>query len=152
MRYFDKSAVNAQIPREGPRACPIVIPFTNTDTEFQVNLLLTQARLFMSLVATIYVDNSLNSAQLTIKTSVVNQVMIIPAYAFAYLPIMVPKNAMLDLSSSGAVNVGLDLINVPIPACVWQSGNAPPAANLIALEAGGGVIDLESGLGSIQLE
>jgi hypothetical protein len=119
-QLFDAAVFNAQIPKEGPKATAVVIPFTSTDTSFDLNLLLTQSQQFMSLVQAAFVDNSDNPADLEIVTSVLFQSLIIPAGSQAYVPLLTPKNATLTFNSTGAVTVRVILLNVPVPAAVWS--------------------------------
>jgi len=157
VNYYDQSAFNAQIPPEGPRAVRLVAPFTNMATDFDVNILLTQSQKFLSMIVSVFVDNSLSAVECDLFISVLNVTLKIPAGAQAYLPILVPSNATMTLHSAGAVNVGIDLLNVPVPAAVWGSAAAPESyfveletlSNLtggfVMLEAGADLIELEAG-------
>lgn len=119
MQYYGVQAMNAQIPREGPRAAGVVVPFDSDNHEFEIPLLLMMAQLRMSLVASIHIDNSANDNAVTVFANVINQALTIPAFFQAYLPFLVPKNATITASSDGDVSVPLKFINVPIPASVW---------------------------------
>ena len=153
MQYYDADAYTAQIPREGPRTCAVYVPFTATDTQFEIDFTLVQQRGFMSQVCMIFVDNSDNASPITLEAGVIGYSLTIPANSQAYLPFFIVQNAQAIVSSVGAVTVVIQFINVPIPALVWNStAPIPPGVYAILLETGTGYIDLESGSGVILLE
>ena len=118
---IDYPIFNAQVPKEGPKALSIVAPFTTAIQSFDVNLLLTQTQLYMSLVQAAFIDNSANSAAVSITIEQLGQTVTVPANSQAYLPLLVTKNSKLVISSpvTGDVNVTVIFLNVPVPAAVW---------------------------------
>jgi hypothetical protein len=118
--YFDRAYFNSQVPREGPRCCKIDVPFTVDDHEFDIDFLLTQAQNFMSLIMSVFVDNSQNASPVTLLSSILLQSLSVPANAQAYLPLLAPKNVRVSVASPGAVTVPMRFFNVPLPASVWS--------------------------------
>lgn len=147
---FDTPIFNAQVPKEGPKALPVTIPFAgaNAPTTFNANLLLTQAQRFMSLVQAIFIDNSANSCPLKIISNVINQTVVFPPKSQGYIPLLVPQNGALAFSSEGGVDVPIILVNVPLPAMIWNVGTdgnndssqMVPASTTQVLGANGGAV------------
>ena len=153
MQYYDATAYTAQIPREGPRSCAVVVPFSVTDTQFQIDFHLVQSLGYLSQVCMIFVDNSANPANVSLQAGVIGYTVIIPANSQAYVPFFIVENADAILTSTGATPITVQFINVPIPACVWQVAAPPPPGTFaILLETGPGYIELEDGSGIILLE
>lgn len=118
-QLFDTAVFNAQVPKEGPKAAGVSLPFDGTVTEVDINLLLTETLQFMSLVQAIYVDNSANPQELTITVSVLEYSMKVPGNSQAFLPLMVPTRAVLKFKSNAVNAIPIVLLNVPVPAVVW---------------------------------
>ncbi len=124
-QLYDQAIYNAQVPKEGPKACPIQLVFTAADVEFEIDLLLTQSQQFMSQVQAIFADNSQNPNDLVIVAQGINVPLRIPPLSQAYLPFLCPKNAKITASSTGETTLSIVLVNVPLPACVWGGAAQP---------------------------
>lgn len=144
--YFGVEVANAQVPKEGPKAVAIAIPFTTSNTSFVLKQLLSQSLQFMTMVQGAFVDNSNNPEALYIETSVLYQRMKIKAGQMGYIPLLAPRNCDVTFTSSGASEVNIILLNVPVPAAVWdtnetaQSYTAVPASSAVALGLTGGAV------------
>lgn len=120
-QLFDVAVFNAQVPKEGPKAAPISIPFTAVNTQFVLQQLLTQSGQWMSMVQGLFIDNSSNPEALYITTAVLNQTVKVKPGQMGYIPLLAPKNANVTFTSSGEVTVNVILLNVPVPAQLWDA-------------------------------
>lgn len=148
-QLYDIAITNAQIPKEGPKALPLGIPFSDTKLIFKLNFLLTMGQQYMSQVQGVYVDNAANSEPVTFNVGVINQTLEFPANSQGYIPLLVPKNAELTVASEGAVTVRMIFLNVPVPAQIWSVGQGGAVYQAVADETtdplgpdGGAVGDL----------
>lgn len=114
---------NAERPKEGPKAVGVSCDFS-ASTTFTANFLLSQAQQQMSMIQSVFVDNSLNAHDVDISVDVINQLLKVPPNSQGYFPLLAPKNTKLTLSSSGGVKVDFIFINVPMPAACWPTLNA----------------------------
>lgn len=132
---FDTTVFNAQVPKEGPKALPIVCPFTDAITSIQVNMLLTTTLQYMSLIQSAMIDNTKNSAPLTLNFSVLNWTVTIPPNSYAQVSLPVPRNCVITIATEGGVTVPICFMNVPIPAGIWSIGDTVTGGQAIAVAA-----------------
>jgi hypothetical protein len=121
--YFSQDIGNACIPREGPKAISVSIPFMAANTSFILDLTLSQYQTTISVVQSMYIDNSLSSTDLTITCSGTNQIIIFPAYSQGYIPVTVAKPSRFKFVSSGAQTINVVVLNVPVDAIIWGYEN-----------------------------
>jgi hypothetical protein len=122
-QLFDVAVYNAQVPKEGPKVCPVSCDFS-VNSAYDLNLLLTQSQQYMSQVQGAFIDNSTNDQQVNIFVDVVNITYKIEPNSQAYLPMLVPKNAtisMIDPSGESTAVVNFAFYNVPMPAAFWPN-------------------------------
>jgi hypothetical protein len=117
--YWNQAQASAQIPTEGPKACPLAMTFPGGP--FTFDQLLTRRGGFLSLIATLVIDNSENSGQVEVVIGISGQIVKLAAGDQASLPVLCPQNATLTFSSAGSGSVGFDLVNTPLPAAVWTA-------------------------------
>lgn len=115
-------------PAEGPMVVPVFVDFTAV-TSYKLDLTYIQQQGRLSMIQTIYVDNSLNAQPITIITDTVNQSVRIPAYCQAYIPLAVTNKMAITLNSTGAVVVPVHVLNVAMNAAVWVAGQNPPVVS-----------------------
>lgn len=137
-QYLGQNVKNAMIPKEGPQAVPLSLPF-NTGTAFTIDLTLQQIRKYVSIIQCLFIDNSGNAAPLSLFVSVVNQNLICPPNSQMYVPILVPTNAILTATCTGGVAATVDLINVPLPFGIWPANTYIPTFG-----AGGAMLVIDS--------
>jgi len=123
-QYVDFPIFNALIPKEGPKVVPFNFDFT-VNASYDIDLQNQQTRGFITMVQTIWIDNSLNDQPLTIVFSVVGQKVKAPPRWQGYFPVMVinpPRFTVSSVGSTGSAQIGL--MNVPFPAAAWASEQA----------------------------
>lgn len=108
------------MPEEGPKLIPLVLDFTQNDT-YTLDLSNLMQRGFISMIQTIYADNTDNGGELVILVNTSQQRIIVPAGAEAYLPILVPNPARMSFTSPGAPSITVQLLNFPIAPEVWSA-------------------------------
>lgn len=118
--YLTQSVFNAMFPKEGAKVIPVPLNFS-LQTTYNVDLTLLKQQGFINSLQTVFVDNGLNSAAVTIQVSGSNQIIRCPAGSQGVYPIFVPSNPQFTIFSSGAVNVPVFFTNVPLPLNVWSS-------------------------------
>lgn len=110
---------NLTVPASGAKTLPINLNFANA-TQYNLNLQSLMSRNYIDMVQAIFVDNSLNPSSMTITSNLTSQGVVIPAYAQAYLTLLVPNPASLSFNSTGGVNVPIELLNFPVSNAVWS--------------------------------
>jgi hypothetical protein len=117
---------NATIPKEGPKSLPVTCDFSVVGT-YDIDLTLIQSQQRMSVVQSVFVDNTLNGQKTTVTINGNSQTLVIPAGGQAYLPLLAAKPTIITVASTGGVVVPMIFLNVPVPACVWDTtGSSSP--------------------------
>lgn len=120
---FSFEIANGVIPREGPRAIPVLAQFSAAATSIlDLTLVVQQAKI--SAIQGFWVDNSANTAAITFTVQATQQTMTIPAGAQGYVPVLAGVLPRFTAVSSGGVDVRFLFLNVPVPALVWQGSAA----------------------------
>jgi hypothetical protein len=101
------------MPSEGPKCVPIALDFT-TITELRLDYQNMQARNFLSMVQTLWVDNFASAVVMTITVPATSQVLKIPAGVQGYFPVLVPNPVKIIFQSTGAVALQVTLCNFPV--------------------------------------
>lgn len=144
LQYVDFPIFNALIPKEGPKAIPFNFDFS-VQPSYAVDLQNQQARGFISMVQTIWIDNSLNDQPVSILFDVIGQNVKFGPRWQGYFPVMVVNPPKFLISSPGGQTTQVVLMNVPFPAGNWgstqQSGTYDTSGNLLVSD-----IILESGI------
>lgn len=120
-QLFDTAVFNAQIPKEGPKGISLVVPFTSRNVAFDANLLLTMSQQYVSQIQGVFADNSASDVDLLFTISVINQGLRFPPGTQGYIPLFVPKNATITISSSGELSIPIIFYNIPMPAFIWPA-------------------------------
>jgi hypothetical protein len=113
---------NQTKPAEGPKALVQRLDFSSI-TGYQLDLLNVEETGQISMIQTIFVDNSTQSTTLTITFAGSNQTIHAEPNTQGYYPVLCPNPANITFSNSGtsAVPVPVFLINVPIAGVVWAA-------------------------------
>lgn len=110
---------NGLIPCEGCKTIPFTFDF-NAFLAYLVDLTLQQDQKKISVIQSVYIDNSLNLTNtLSIDVDTTGQHLVFPQKSCGYVPLLVPTPSKLTFSSAGAVVVGVQLLNFYIPPTVW---------------------------------
>lgn len=123
-QLIDTPIFNAQVPEEGPKAIPLILPFNTLGVQkFQINVLLMMSQKFMTMIQGVFIDNSQSANDLLLVPDVINQQFRCPPKSQMYSPLLVPKNANITASSTGNTDLQVIFYNVPVPAFVWPTLN-----------------------------
>lgn len=120
-QFSDYKIGNQLAPKEGPKAIPVLLPFTNAVTLVPIDLTTQQYQARFSMCQTLYIDLSGTDSSLTVLVENINQTIIAKGRTQGYYPVLAPAPTKLDFSSAAAQNVPVVLINVPIAGAVWPS-------------------------------
>jgi hypothetical protein len=114
---------NGLVPDDGRRAIPITLDFTGADiTQYIFDYQNMQSRGFMSMVQTVYVDNSANSNALVITVGGTGQQIQAPPNTQGYYPVLCSNPIRFVFSSpANSSLVTVQLINVAISGQVWNA-------------------------------
>lgn len=116
LSFFD---VNGQmVPCEGPRAVPIDLDFT-TDTECTLLLQNMQSRNFISMIQAVYIDNSGNTAPMSVRFPSTGQNITIAPNRQGYFIVLCPNPPQINFVSTGGVAVRVLLLNFPVTNSDW---------------------------------
>ena len=107
------------MPKQGPKALPVTIPFSGALTSGTIDLTQQQQSNVISFVQTIYVDNSSNPQPLTWTTGLPGQIMKCPAYSEGYFPVIACNPPVFNFNSTGGVPVQVIFLNIEIDCMVW---------------------------------
>ena len=108
------------VPCNGPRAVPFKANF-NLASQYDFNFTAAQQGGQIDSVQTVYVDNSANTAALTLTIDGTQQSIVIPPNSCAYLPIVAPLATVIHATTTGLVTVYLAFLNFYIPPTVWSA-------------------------------
>lgn len=113
---------NFEVPCEGAKTLPLSLDLaTFAEVDIDLSQLVDNAQ--MSMVQTLFIDNSANAAALLVivDPNGVNQSIVANPNTQGYYPILLPNPALLQFLSQGGVVVRVQLINVPIAGVVWAA-------------------------------
>lgn len=119
--------VNQMWPKSGIRAIPVQLDFTVADS-ILVDMSNQQQLGKFDLAQGVYVDNSQNSDQLKLQTTIVGQIVIIPPNSQGFIPLLFGQNPQLTCTTQGDLILNLWVLNVPMPCTIWST---------ISIEGGG---------------
>ena len=111
---------NAVLPKEGPKVFAFNLDFAAAKQQ-DVDLVLAIQNNTISFVQSWYIDNSKNAVAITVETAGTGQRITIPAGKQAYMPMFIPDEARLTLTTTPAAGlvVPFFVTNVPVTPCVW---------------------------------
>jgi hypothetical protein len=101
------------MPGEGPKCVPIALDFTAI-TELRLDYQNMQARNFLSMVQTLWVDNYASAVVMSITIPGSAQILKIPAGVQGYFPVLCPNPVKMIFESTGGVVLQVSLLNFPV--------------------------------------
>lgn len=116
--------VNYGAPAEGPAVVPYNLDFT-TQSTYNVDLSNLFNLKYLSAVLTVFVDNSKNSAAVTITTPDSQTSLVWPPYSQGYLPVLQGVSLKFQVQTSGAFIVPMTFLNFPVAPSVWSVNPNP---------------------------
>lgn len=134
---------NDLIPKEGPRAIPVILDFTAYDS-YVFDYQNMSERGFISMVQTVFIDNRANSLPVTVTMNKSNQVIIAKPYTQGYYAILMPNPIKVTFTCAGGpAGLIVFLINTQMTSAVWSavgSGTVTVASQEYVMGSGGLVI------------
>lgn len=106
------------MPPQGPRSLTLWLDFA-TVVSYDFDYQNMNARNFMSMIQSVFVDNSLNASALSITINGTNQVIKVRANSQGYYTVLVPNPPKMTFATVGAVMVQVILCNFPVPGATW---------------------------------
>lgn len=110
----------ALIPKEGPRSIPLSLDFT-TQQSYVVDLTVPVQQKQISLIQSVFIDNSQNSTPVSAVCNQTGQKVVCPPNAQGVFPLLAPNPPVITFSSIGAVVVQAQLLNIPYQPQVWPA-------------------------------
>ena len=105
----------------GPMSIPINCDL-QINTQVNVDLSSNVQQGFIDFISTVYVDNSLNSAETSIRVDGgTNQIIKCPANSQGYFNILAVNPPKFIVSTTGGVIVPLQFLNTPVFPNVWST-------------------------------
>ncbi len=118
--YSATALATATIPEEGPKTIPFVFDFSQQAT-YPADLQNLQGRNFFSAAQSVFIDNSLNAAAVSITFDGTQQKVTAKPYTQGYYTVLCPNPIRFLAASTGAVVVRVYLLNVPVAGAVWST-------------------------------
>lgn len=107
-------------PLKGSRAMYQSLPFA-AQNPITIDLTYEQQSDRIEYVQAIYIDNSANPSALTITLRSTQQVIIIPPFNQAYMPVLASKdNCKIEFSTVGGATVPIHFLSMPIAPEIWS--------------------------------
>jgi len=109
-----------QLPEEGAKSIPLLLDFTNTNL-WTIDLTSFQELGYISMIQTVYIDNSANGNSFTVVVGTSGQKITAAPNTQGYYPVLCPNPAKLSFGTlQGSGVIPIQLINTPIPGPVWS--------------------------------
>lgn len=111
-------------PKEGPLAVPFNIDFT-AQQQYVFDLTAIQQQAKLSMVQTIYVDNSLSSTPISLVMANSYQRITIPPFSQAYVPVVLTNKIAVTFQSASGLVIPIIALNIAMNATVWSTSGSP---------------------------
>lgn len=119
--------------KKGPKALPYKLDFSTTQL-YTLDFTGLELQEFFEAPQTIFVDNSLNTAVLIITCSNTGQIITYPAKSCGYTPLIQPVPGTIDIFTTGAIVINIQLLNYHIDPNIWSvSPSAAPSGGGLKL-------------------
>jgi len=162
LAYAVFPSFNNKTPKEGPRYIPMTFDFTEADT-WDVDLMQIQQQGKISTLQAFYVDNSVNTEELTITMGLGGQVIKVQPGYQGYMTALVNNVPKFSVSSPGGVSAIVFALNFPVVNDLWAAApiasdaehvivdNFPDPQNANIAQVGGTNIALGSAASSVSI-
>lgn len=121
---FAQGTYNGAVPKEGPKVVPLALDFTAAGG-YTVDL----SNLFsggqLTVVQTVYADNSANPAPLQFFVPDTQETITFPPFSQGFLPLFFSSTFKLVVTSSGGVKLVAQLLNYNVAPSMWNSNGFP---------------------------
>ena len=128
---------NGYAPTQGPRALPVVLDFS-VASEQTIDLYKEEASGIIGFVQSLWIDNSLNTHDLVVLSTITQQKIVVPAYAQGAWPIIAAQTAAFSVSTTPTADLLIRLIFLNVPMAYSQFGpvSVNPTVNVSTLISG----------------
>ena len=109
-----------QVPAEGPRVVPVLLDFSIV-TEYDLNIQNMQARNFISMVQSVFLDNSAGNTPFTVAIPGSGQKIIQSPGRQGYYQVLMPNPAQIVFSSQSGSVLRAFLLNFPSTNSDWPT-------------------------------
>lgn len=127
------------LPTGSPRALRRLIPLSTT-TPYSFDLYQEGAKGDINNIQAIFIDNSQNGSPVTVTVSGTQLRLILPPQWQGILPLFSTTDPKIVVTSAGAVDIPIHLLNVPLPFMAW-----PCAAQTVSVSQVSGAFTDRSG-------
>lgn len=110
---------NSLVPPEGPKAVTIPLDFS-TATSFEIDFTQAYAQGVISVVQTLWCDNSGNADDVIFTVAGSNQTIVVPAATQGSFPVISAIRTKINVVSSATGIVKCIFLNVPLPIGTWS--------------------------------
>lgn len=110
-------------PIDGPKAIQVQYTFGVGVSQEITDMTSIKQQGKISLIQSVFIDNTLNTQSVTLQTTVINQQITIPAGYQGIFPIFATDQAVFIVSSQGSGDVTVAYSNTPQPAALWAGTN-----------------------------
>jgi hypothetical protein len=126
--YNANQVMLGAVPKEGPKSVAWNVDFT-AQTLYQFDLTAIQFNTGLSMIQTLYVDNSKSSVPLFVTCSTTNQTIGVPPQSYAYIPLVLTNKVAVTLQSTSGQVIPVQALNIAMNAAVWSVNGAPVVTN-----------------------
>lgn len=119
MNFVTLSTNNNVFPCEGPKCIPIKFIFLGAETQ-EIDLVQQVQSNKISLIQSLYVDNSTNAASIDIVSDVTDQLITVPANSQGYVQLLGANPPRFSVTATGAANVTIHALNFPVLSTFWS--------------------------------
>jgi hypothetical protein len=150
---------NALIPPEGPKIVNIPLDFTTTGSNGQpigVDFTVATLRGAMTVVQTLWADNTANSAPLVVNVSGTGQQITIPPGIEGTFPIFAASKPTLTFNTSTSIIIPCIIANMPMPVGTWGTAGGGGPQSVVVVNtpldvqgAGGAPLEVKLNAGSV---
>jgi hypothetical protein len=113
---------NSLMPKEGPKSVNLALDFTE-QTEITVDFTLATMQTVISVVQSLWCDNSQSANEIDFTVENTGQVIRVPAGSMATLPVIAASKPKILVTSASGLIIPVLFLNVPLPSGVWSLSN-----------------------------
>ena len=123
---------NSLMPKEGPKSVNLALDFS-TQTSITVDFTLATMQTVISVVQSLWCDNSQSAAEIDFEIENTGQVIRVPAGSMATLPVIAASKPKILVTSASGLIIPVLFLNVPLPSAVWAltGSSAPSNVNVV---------------------
>lgn len=112
---------NCAQPKKGSEVVSLTLDLQNNTTSI-VDFTVSEFASVIEFIQSLYIDNSLNGAPLSVQNDVTNQIITVPANSQAYKSVLVSERAKFTFTSTGGAMVPIQFLNFPVAGETWDTG------------------------------